>query len=156
MAISCRDARTGNALVSNALRLELDLWFEPRLGRIGAEDHHFFRRLANGGGRIVWCDEATVHETVLRERLSRRWLLKWAFRGGQSYVLAQRLADGVPAAGLSVATGLLAFPGFLALGLVAYPFRPALGFRLLQRAAVQIGKVTILTPFRYRSYEPKP
>jgi succinoglycan biosynthesis protein ExoM len=142
--------------VSNELRLELDLWFEPRLGRIGADDNLFFRRFDEAGGRIVWCDEATVHETVLPERLSRRWLLRRAFRGGQSHVLVLWFTGHFVAAGLSVATGLLAFPGFLALGLVAYPFRPALGFRLLRRAAVQIGKVAILTPFRYREYEPKP
>lgn len=153
-AISYRDARTSNALVSNETRTELDLWFEVGLGRIGAEDSLFFRQLEKRQGRIVWCDEAAVHETVLPERMRRRWLLKRAFRGGQSYVLVKRYADGVPSAALEVSKGLLAFPPLLALGILACPVVPGFGFRTLRRAAVQIGKAAILTPFRYKEYEP--
>ena len=55
-------------------------WFDPELGLIGGEDHHFFRRLEQMGATFVWCDSAEVTETTSAERLTTRAILSRAFR----------------------------------------------------------------------------
>jgi succinoglycan biosynthesis protein ExoM len=57
----------------------------PALRPHGGEDGDLLTRLAHAGARIVWCDEAPVHEPVEASRLSLRWLLLRALRGGQDF-----------------------------------------------------------------------
>ena len=58
--------------------------FDPRLGLSGGEDTVFLRQLLRRGGKLVWCAEAAVWETVVAEKLASRLLLRRAFRGGQT------------------------------------------------------------------------
>ncbi len=58
--------------------------FDPRFGLTGGEDTIFLRQLLRSGRRLVWCAEAAVWESVPEDRLAPPYLLKRAFRGGQT------------------------------------------------------------------------
>lgn len=57
-----------------------DPWFDPALGVIGGEDHHFYRRLQAAGAKLVWCDAAQVTEATPPDRLTTAAILRRAFR----------------------------------------------------------------------------
>lgn len=79
-------------LATNNLLLDLDfvrehgLRFDDRFGLTGGEDSRFGQALRTAGGRIVWCDEAEVSETVPTARLERRWINDRLVRFGESWV----------------------------------------------------------------------
>ena len=79
-------------LATNNLLLDLDfvrehgLRFDDRFGLTGGEDSRFGQALRTAGGRIVWCDEAEVSETVPAARLERRWINDRLVRFGESWV----------------------------------------------------------------------
>ncbi|MBI4864246.1 MAG: glycosyltransferase [Candidatus Riflebacteria bacterium] len=74
-----------NVLVRSSLLLDRPAPLDPAFTIIGGEDVHLFSRLARGGARLVWCDEAVVLETVPASRMCARWIAKRAFLTGNSY-----------------------------------------------------------------------
>lgn len=77
-------AATNNLLLDLAQVRRFDVRFEPRLGTVGGSDTLFTRQLHQRGGRIVWCDEAVVHDVVPSSRLTRAWVVRRAMRLGNS------------------------------------------------------------------------
>lgn len=77
--------RFGNVLLRASLLRTTPAPFDPNYGQTGGEDGDLLTRLVQGGARIVWCDEAIVREPVEAARLSLRWLLRRALRGGQDF-----------------------------------------------------------------------
>ncbi|WP_328532266.1 glycosyltransferase [Nocardioides sp. NBC_00368] len=75
-------AATNNLLLDMAQvgRLRFDLGF----GLSGGSDTVFTRTLSAAGGRIVWCDEAPVHDLVPADRATRDWVRARASRIGNS------------------------------------------------------------------------
>jgi succinoglycan biosynthesis protein ExoM len=74
-----------NCLIrADAIR-RLGLRFDPALGRMGGEDDDFFYQLTDGGGTIGFTEAARVYEPVPASRASLGWLLRRAFRSGQSH-----------------------------------------------------------------------
>lgn len=59
--------------------------FDPALGRSGGEDTVFFYGLHRSGAKLAYCDEAVVGEPVHASRVSLSWLMKRAFRSGQTH-----------------------------------------------------------------------
>lgn len=57
--------------------------FDLAYGFAGGEDTLLFRQLMQCGCKMVWCAEASVHETIPASRLTERYLLRRAFSGGQ-------------------------------------------------------------------------
>lgn len=74
---------TSNALVRRAVIG--DRRFDPDLGRSGGEDTDFFTGLHAGGARFVAATDAVVREAVTEDRLRLDWLLRRAFRSGQTH-----------------------------------------------------------------------
>ena len=74
----------GNALIRRERCLTAPVPFDPRLGLSGGEDAVFLRRLHEQGRRCVWCAEAVVAESIPLEKLRPAYLLRRAFRGGQT------------------------------------------------------------------------
>jgi glycosyltransferase involved in cell wall biosynthesis len=74
----------GNTLLDKAKCFATSEPFDPRLGLSGGEDTLFLRQLLRRGRKIVWCAEAAAHETIAVEKLEARFLLRRAFRGGQT------------------------------------------------------------------------
>jgi succinoglycan biosynthesis protein ExoM len=89
-------AATNNLLLDLAAVRALGLRFDERFGLTGGSDTLFTRQLVRRGGRLVWCAEAGVVDVVPVERLTRRWVLRRAFRSGNgaSVVELEVAADG--------------------------------------------------------------
>lgn len=87
-------AATNNLLLDSARVRALGLTFDERFGLSGGSDMLFTRRLSAEGGRMVWCDEAVVVDVVPADRVTRSWVLRRAYRSGNTWsrtsvVLAQ-------------------------------------------------------------------
>lgn len=70
-----RAAATSNLLLDVGQVRRLGVRFDPRFGLTGGEDSQFSRRLADAGGRILWCAESVVTDHVPAHRTTRRWVL---------------------------------------------------------------------------------
>jgi glycosyltransferase involved in cell wall biosynthesis len=84
--------RTGNVLLSKAMIDDLQVPFDPRLGRTGGEDSDFFERMIRAGRSFIWCDEARVYEEVPVERQTLRYhvnraLVRGAVQSGKQAFL---------------------------------------------------------------------
>ena len=77
-------AATNNLLLDVAAVRAAGVRFDPAFGLTGGSDTLFTRRLARACGPFVWCDEAVVTDLVPASRVSREWLLRRAFRSGNS------------------------------------------------------------------------
>lgn len=91
-----REARTGNVMLRRSM-LEGGHRFSTEFARTGGEDSLFFATAQSLGRKLVWCDEAVVHESVPAQRMERAWILHRAFMGGRTYVrLEARLGHRMP------------------------------------------------------------
>lgn len=70
-----------------------ELRFDPEFGRSGGEDTIFFGSLGRGGAFMAYAYNAVVDEPVVKSRVSLKWLVRRAFRSGQSFSVVLR-ADG--------------------------------------------------------------
>ena len=88
-------------------RLPLPL-FENRLGASGGEDYDLFRRTAETGGRLAWCDEAIILEPAQAERLTTSALLYRYYSTGIYLAPIDAEYDGWPRTIARMIRGLLA------------------------------------------------
>lgn len=69
-----------------ALRAEVfegsERWFDERLRYTGGSDTEMTQRVVQGGGRIVWTNDAPVREEVPATRARVRWVLRRSLRIG--------------------------------------------------------------------------
>jgi succinoglycan biosynthesis protein ExoM len=151
--------RFGNVLLRAAAIRLLPVPFDPDYGLTGGEDGDLLARLVQRGARIVWCDEAVVHEPIENARLSLRWLLLRALRGGQDF--ARHKLAGRYGAHHALGGALLLLRATLQLiaaadmALLSLPFgRHFCAFWLL-KAAANLGKLTIFVGWHYREYGPQ-
>ena len=79
------ETRTSNVAMRRSM-LEGGHRFSTEFARTGGEDSLFFATAQARGRKLVWCDEAIVHETVPAHRMERNWILHRAFVGGRTYV----------------------------------------------------------------------
>lgn len=84
-----RIAATNNLLLDLTAVRQRGLRFDQRFGLTGGSDTLFTGQLTRGGGRLVWCAEATVVDVVPVSRLTRRWVLRRAFRSGNGASLVE-------------------------------------------------------------------
>jgi glycosyltransferase involved in cell wall biosynthesis len=83
--------RTGNVLLGRHL-LEGQYPFNPQFAA-GGEDVNFFKEKMDKGHVFVWCNEATVYETVPPARLRASFFIKRKFLQGNISVLYQGTMD---------------------------------------------------------------
>lgn len=148
--------RFGNVLLrSEPLRAQSPV-FDPAYGLTGGEDGDLLTRLAQSGAKLIWCDEAIVHEPVESSRLSLRWLLLRSLRGGQDFA-RHALAGRYGRASATRRAQLLlrALTQMLAAGALALLCLP-LGLHLaahwLTKASANLGKLTAFLGLHYREY----
>lgn len=101
-------AATNNLLIELALVRSLGLRFDERFGLTGGSDTLFTKQLHAAGGTIVWCDEAIVLDIVPAERATRSWVLRRAYRTGNSWILTSLALEQSAAGRLRVRARLLA------------------------------------------------
>jgi succinoglycan biosynthesis protein ExoM len=154
--VPVKQMRFGNVLLrASAVRAQHPV-FDPAYGLTGGEDGDLLARLAQAGARIVWCDDAPVTEPVEPSRLSLRWLLLRALRGGQDFarhVLAGRHGPVTPwrrAAlfGRSLAQVLAA----AGLALACLPLGRHLAAHWLTKVSANLGKLSAFAGLHYREY----
>ena len=116
-------AVTGNVLLRLDLLDGMPTPFDERKPLSGGTDTHLFRRLIVAGERIVWADDAVVHEYNPSSRLTATWLMRRSFRVSSNWssteaeldpgmrVRASRFAKAL----VRIAQGVALFP----VGLVA-------------------------------------
>jgi hypothetical protein len=138
----------------DARRLRRPPVFDTRFPLTGGSDTELFQRLAADGARMVWCDDAIVHERVPRSRARVRWLVMRQFRTGnaRSLRLLPQGSRGIVRRARRVGRGALdAVFGIGALLAAAGGGRAA-RLRALQRIAYAVGLVTGALGIPYREY----
>jgi len=130
--------------------------FDPGYGLTGGEDGDLLGRLVERGARIVWCDEAVVYEPVEASRLSLRWLLLRALRGGQDFArhkLMGRFGYLTPAGRVRLFLRALLQSAIAAgLALLSLPFGRHRAVYWLLKASANLGKMSIFLGWHYREY----
>ncbi|MBC7632317.1 glycosyltransferase [Aeromicrobium sp.] len=149
---------TNNLLLDLRQVRELELTFDTGFGTTGGEDTLFTMQVVAGGRRMVWCDEAIVHDVVPAARVTRSWVLGRALSSGNSWsLISVRLAGGLRARSsrrlLLSGRGLLRLGGGSArwmLGVVSRSSRHRA--KGLRTAARGLGMVSGAWGYRYEEY----
>lgn len=147
--------RFGNVLLRGELVRALGQPFDPAYGLTGGEDGDLLSRMTLRGARIVWCDEAIVHEPVERSRLSLAWLLRRSLRGGQDFARHTLTGRYGPRPGGRVRLFARALAQLLVasgLALVALPLGRHHAAHWLTKASANLGKLSIFLGWHYREY----
>lgn len=154
--ITDKDARSGNALIRASLLKAIQGPFDPDFGRSGGEDSVIFRQLYRSGAQFVWCDEAIVTEPVAPDRARPGWLLRRAYRFGQTTIQVELYRQTLPRqlliGGYLGARALLQCAIALALSIFNAPGSKIKSFRWLRTAVAQLGKLSALLGRRYLEY----
>ncbi len=75
---------TNNLLIGLVQVRSWGIRFDEQFGLSGGSDTVFALEVGRHGGSFVWCDEAVVVDVVPASRLTRSWVLRRAFRSGNS------------------------------------------------------------------------
>lgn len=127
-------AATNNALIRADIFKSMDEHFSTRLGMTGADDTHFFMRVHRAGYRIVWADDARVHEWIPASRANAKWLLRRAYGLGTRITLCELDIDP----SLSTRARRVAkASGRIVQGISLIPLSPFLGGRRALYGALQ-------------------
>lgn len=144
---------TGNTLFTRAaLELAGAPVFDPAYALTGGEDKELFTRLKAKGAVFAWCDEAVIRETMPASRVSLSWIMKRAYRIGNSDMrvfLQYRESFGAMVRELVKIGGAFVTAPLLTLIRLPQKNRRLDGLRLLCRAA---GKVVALFGRHYNEY----
>jgi len=148
--------RFGNVLLRGTLLRQSRAPFDPGYGLTGGEDGDLLGRLVQRGAYIVWCDEAVVQEPVDAARLSLRWLLLRALRGGQDFArhrLAGSFGRLTSAGRVRLLLRALLQAGLAAvLALATWPRGRHHAAYWLLKAAANLGKLSTFLGLHYREY----
>lgn len=148
-----QDPATNNVLIRVAALQGMDGPFDARFALTGGEDTHLFLRMGRAGRKLVWADEAVVHEWVPQSRANARWLLQRIYRGANTWSICERELDPTPrAVALRVAKGLTR----IAMGIGMLPFSWMLGRHMVVRSLWYVcfgaGNLTGLAGLRFYEY----
>lgn len=147
--------RFGNLVLRASLLRTMQAPFDPAYGLTGGEDGDLLSRLAQDGAVLRWCDEAVVHEPVESARLSLRWLLRRALRGGQDFArhsLAGRYGGAAANRPRLVLRALLQATAAMLLALLLLPAGRHRSVHWLTKASANFGKLSIFCGWHYREY----
>jgi succinoglycan biosynthesis protein ExoM len=149
--------RFGNVLLRASLLHRSAQPFDPVYGLTGGEDGDLLTRLVQRGASIVWCDAAIVLEPVDPARLTLRWLLLRALRGGQDFA-RHRLLGRYEAPTAWNRLGLLlrsAVQAVVAAGMaiLSWPGGRHRGAYWLLKVSANLGKLSAFFGWHYREYK---
>jgi succinoglycan biosynthesis protein ExoM len=83
-------AFTNNVLIRFEVLQKLDKIFDARFALSGGEDVNLFMRLYRAGYKLVWADEAIVHEWIPENRTRLKWILERGFLGWSRHSFCER------------------------------------------------------------------
>ncbi|MCC7258118.1 MAG: glycosyltransferase [Gammaproteobacteria bacterium] len=147
-----RVGATRNALVAKSWIRKWSTPFDSAFGLTGGEDTEFFDRIYKAGGRLAWCDEAMVYEHVGMDRVNLGYLLRRAFRSGQSYARIFNKDSAFP-----VRVARLVYRGILllvalVLSSFGWMFGKELGAKALVKVCANFGQISASFGSRYEQY----
>lgn len=149
-------ARTSGVLIrADAVALAGEAPFDSSLHLSGGSDRIFFTKLQRAGRRFQWVPDAIVTEYVPASRMTRRWVLRRAYRSGidagMSFVL--RHDDPGTIRRLRFVARNLAKIGVSLGRLLVHPRQgPGQRVRIANKAASSCGAICGLFGVRYREY----
>lgn len=144
------DARTGNALIKKVLLDKVSGPFDPEFGLTGGEDSHLFNQLLTTfNANFIWEDGAIVNETIPSDRISTEWLVKRAYRSGETYI---RQLKGKNKAAFFIRAFLLLFIRLLLL-LLALPMGKRVIVRKLCKIFICLGQIGSFFGVKYYAYK---
>jgi len=147
--------RFGNLLLRASAVKSLDVMFDPAYGLTGGEDGDLLSRMTLGGARIVWCDEAIVHEPVEKSRLNLKWLLRRSLRGGQDFArhsLSGRYGPRSAGHVRLFGRALVQLVAAATLAVLVLPLGRHHAAHWLTKASANVGKLSIFLGWHYREY----
>jgi succinoglycan biosynthesis protein ExoM len=155
-AVPLNRLRFGNVILrGDVLRAEPGP-FDVRYGLITGEDADMLIRLINKGARVVWCDEAVVHEPVEPARLSLQWLLQRAFSGGQEFArktLGGSYGPVTPTTRINLfMKALLQLAAATALAALILPLGRHHAAQWAIKSAANLGKLSVFWGWTYHEY----
>jgi succinoglycan biosynthesis protein ExoM len=112
--------------------------FNPAFGRSGGEDTIFFGDLQKAGVPMAYADDAIVEEPVPPARYRFDWMIKRAFRSGQSLGVLERRRGVKPWQQLVVSPPKIVYCWLVAL---ASFWSPSRWRRAMMRAQLHIGVI---------------
>jgi succinoglycan biosynthesis protein ExoM len=119
----------------------------------GADDTEFFLRVQKAGFAIVWANDAAVYEDISTSRANISWLLRRAYRLGNSWSLCERSVYGnSKTTAIRFGKGLVRIlQGILSAtsGLLCGKARFVRGLQTIWHG---VGELTGLTGHRYQEY----
>ena len=77
-------AYTNNVLIRSEIFKKMDILFDERFALTGGSDKHFFVRVHRLEYKIVWANEALVHEWIPKSRANIKWILQRGYRLGNT------------------------------------------------------------------------
>jgi succinoglycan biosynthesis protein ExoM len=147
--------RFGNLLLRAAAVKSMEVIFDPAYGLTGGEDGDLLSRMTLRGARIVWCDEAVVHEPIEKSRLNLKWLLRRSLRGGQDFArhsLSGRYGERTAGRSRLFVRALVQLVAAAAIAIVVLPLGRHHCAHWLTRASANMGKLSIFLGWHYREY----
>ena len=147
--------RFGNVLLLAEPVKALGAPFDPAYGLTGGEDGDLLSRLVLAGMKIVWCDEAIVHEPIEKSRLTLRWLLRRSLRGGQDFARHTLTGRYGPRSANRLRLFLRALLQLIAaagIAVVVLPLGRHHAAHWLTKASANVGKLSIFMGLHYREY----
>jgi succinoglycan biosynthesis protein ExoM len=85
-----RYSGSGNVLLRRSIFDDKNFKFDHKFALSGGEDTHLFLRFYLAGYKCIWSGEAVVYEWVPSDRVSARWLLRRAYRSGNSVSICEK------------------------------------------------------------------
>ena len=147
--------RFGNLLLRASAVKTLAVMFDPAHGLTGGEDGDLLSRMTLAGARIVWCDEAIVHEPVEKSRLNLRWLLRRSLRGGQDFArhsLSGRYGARTAGHLRLFGRALVQLVAAAGIAILVLPLGRHHAAHWLTKASANVGKLSIFLGWHYREY----
>jgi succinoglycan biosynthesis protein ExoM len=147
--------RFGNLVLKASAVKSMAVMFDPAYGLTGGEDGDLLSRMTLGGARIVWCDEALVHEPIEKSRLNLKWLLRRSLRGGQDFarhLLSGRYGPRTAGRLRLFVRALVQLVAAAAIAVVTLPMGRHHSAHWLTKASANMGKLSIFLGWHYREY----
>jgi succinoglycan biosynthesis protein ExoM len=145
----------GNALIRRDVLNSVPGPFDPEFALTGGEDSAFFASARQKGVSIIWCDTASVYETIPTERTNLLWLARRAFRCGQGHARLVVKQHGYLYGFFWLLYRFVHLFATVAAALVVLPMRMDIRVKVFLKVCRNLGRLSAVTGLNYREYARK-